>query len=44
MTISATLSSPVPGPSLTLVYLAENFVIVFALSVILVWEQDSIKH
>ena len=34
--VSLILSSPVSGPSLILVYLVENFAIVFALSVILV--------
>ena len=34
--VSATLSSIVSGPSLTLVYLLEDFAKVFALSVILV--------
>ena len=34
--VSATLSSLVSGPSLTLVNLAENFAKVFALSIILV--------
>ena len=34
--VSLILSSPVSGPSLILVYLVENFAIVFVLSVILV--------